>query len=127
MVYHREKLDSGIVKTTIDGIMNLELSLSSLDDLTRYINNNRLFEAVIHTKNAGINVSYDEATPLITKAQEIFNSLEAGAVAFVADTDMMFGLCRQLQLQLESEKMQLAVFRKEESAMQWLQEIKDSV
>ena len=127
MVYHREKLDSGIVKTTIDGIMNLELSLSSLDDLTRYINNNRLFEAVIHTKNAGINVSYDEAIPLITKAQQIFNNLEVGAVAFVAATDMVFGLCRQLQLQLESEKMQLSVFRQEEIAMQWLREIKDSV
>ena len=127
MVFEREQIDSGIVKTTIDGVMDLDMSLSSLNDLRNFVHENRLFEAVIHTENASIDVSYNEVGPLITKALEIFNNLDAGAIAFVTDDDTIFGLCRQLQMQLENDKVQVTVFRREQTAMNWLQEIKDSV
>lgn len=100
--------------------MDLENSLSSLNDLSRYVTNNRLFEIVIHTENAGVNVAYDDIAPLIAKANEIFSGLDAGAIAFVAANDMLFAQCRQLQLQLESEKVPVCVFREEQPAIEWI-------
>lgn len=127
MVYQRELLESGIVKTTIDGVMDVEKSLSSLDDLSKYVQNNRLFEVAIHTDNASIDVSYEDVAPIVEKALEIFNNLKVGAIAFVSNNDVMFGLCRQLQLQLVNDKVQITVFRNEETAIRWLTEIKSSV
>lgn len=103
--------------------MDLKQSLDSLCDLKKFVKDRKLYEIVIHDRNASIDVSYEDSTQLVKEALILFNSLDAGGIAFVADNDLLFALCRQLQMQISNEKVLINVFRYESTAMQWLTEI----
>jgi hypothetical protein len=57
--------------------------------------------------------------------KSLFKGFKKAAIAFVTDHDPVFGLCRQLQMRIENEYIQLCIFRNEETAMHWLHEIKE--
>lgn len=125
MPYSREQLPTGIVKTQIKGVMGHKQSLDSLNDLYSYVNDKKLYELVVHEQGSAVDVGYEEAAVIVSRAKELFSSLDAGAIAFVSDDDLIFGLCRQLQMQINN-KVQIAVFRNESTAVQWLAELKQA-
>ena len=47
-----------------------------------------------------------------------------GALAFVSDEDFVFGLCRQLQIRVDNDFIQMCVFRTEDTARTWLNEMR---
>ena len=123
MSYSRSILDSGIISTIVHGQMDLQMSLASLTELSNMTKDNKLYELVVHERGSSINVGFNEAGQLVALAQKIFSGLDEGAIAFVADDDMIFALCRQLQMQVSNEKVQLTVFRNKSTALQWLEEL----
>lgn len=126
MSYTRSILDSGIIRTMVHGRMDLQRSLASLTELSSMTKDRKLYEVVIHEPGSSLDVGFNEASRLVALAQKIFSGLEEGAIAFVADDDMIFALCRQLQMQISNEKVQLTVFRNESTALQWLRELMNS-
>jgi hypothetical protein len=53
-----------------------------------------------------------------------FETSERGALAVVAKNDMVFALTRMLSTTIENERIAISVFRSEELARKWIQEIR---
>ena len=126
MKFKREKLDTGIVQTEVFGAMDLKQSLASLDDLSTYVENNELYELVIHRDDASISVNFPDSKSIVDRAELLFNNLKQGAIAFVVTNDLDFGLCRQMQSLIGNERVPIKVFRNEAEATQWLVEYKNT-
>jgi len=47
-------------------------------------------------------------------------------MAFVSNRNYVFGILRQREMRVENEFVQLCVFRSEETALKWLNEMKSS-
>jgi hypothetical protein len=123
MAYTRKRLPNGIVETTVSGEIGVSESKASVKDLASFVIDGTLYECVIHSDDANIEVSYDQGSSVVSEASALFNSLRSGAIAFVAESPLVFGLCRQLQMRLDNNLVHLAVFKKRETALLWLEEM----
>ena len=83
-----------------------------------------IFELVINCKDVELVFSRAEEKLIVEKIQETFSHFESGGLAIVAKTDLVFGLSRVLQSSIEKERIAVAVFRSEELARRWIEEVR---
>ena len=96
-------------------------ALNELVDLTR--GSSEIYEIVIHEDDLSIDVSETQITSIRDKVKSTFINYKKGALAFVANTDFIFGLCRQLEIMMDNANIAVSVFRSEELARQWIKEM----
>ena len=101
-----------------------EDAIDALDELNALTEgSSEIYEIVIHEDDLIIDVKKDQIKSLRGKVQSTFKKYQKGALAFVANTDLVFGLCRQLQIMMENDSIAVSVFRSEELARSWIKEI----
>lgn len=124
---HDRHVDShGVVITRLTGVVTLNESIEIQNELGNYVRDEEIYELVIHPDNSKIVQNTNESIISSDNVQKVLKKFKKGAIAFVADNDYIYGICRQLQMRVDNEHIQLCVFRTEETALKWLYEIKSS-
>ena len=124
MAYSRCVDNDGILITRVSGNFTLDDAIELQDELHNYINNDEIYELFVHTEDLKMNWNSNEARISADTFEKNLKKLKKAAIAFVSNSNLVFGLCRQLQMRLENELIQMCVFRNEETAHQWLLELK---
>ena len=116
----------GVLITTLSGVVTLKEMIEIEDELRSYVRGEDIYELVLHSDDVEIALDRNESITSADHFKSILNELRKGAIAFVSDRDFIFGLCRQLQMRVENEFIQMCVFPSEETARKWLLEIQSS-
>ena len=118
---HTRTLDSnGVLITRLTGAVTLDDLIVLQNDMPTYAKDEEYYEMVVHEENMQILQDTNESMVSANNMKRIFKGFKKAAIAFVTDHDLVFGLCRQLQMRIENEYIQLCVFRNEKTALQWL-------
>ena len=123
MGYERRVVD-GVVQTIVEGCMTVDGCVNSIRELDGFIADNRLYEMVIYRPGVTADLEFNHQTRIMREAIEMLSPLDHCAVAFVADLDFVYGMCRQLQLQIENDRILMSVFRTEATAWAWINEMR---
>ena len=122
----RRKRASGIVETRVSGVVSLEIALDEMAQLEHWVEDGRWFELVLHDERALIDIDYASGDEFATRGRAFLDSLHAGAIALVAEEDVAYGRCRQMQLRADSSRIEIEVFRDDAIARAWLDEKQQS-
>ena len=123
---HTRNLDShGVLITRLTGTVTLDDLIALQNDMPGYAKDEEYYEMVVHEENMELSQDTNESMVSANNMKRVFKGFKKAAIAFVTDHDLVFGLCRQLQMRIENEYIQLCVFRNEKTAIQWLHEIKE--
>lgn len=124
---HSRHVDSnGILITKLTGVVTLNESIKIQNEMENYVRDEEIYELVIHPGNSKILQNSNESIVSSDNVQKNLEKFKKGAIAFVSKNDYIYAICRQLQMRVENERIQLCVFRTEETALKWLYEIKAS-
>ena len=125
MAISRKKEEDGLIVTLFSGTHTYNDAVQALDDLL-LINRDEheIFELVINSRDIELVFSRSEEKLIAEKIEETFSHFESGGLAIVAKTDLVFGLSRVLQSSIENERIAVAVFRSEELARRWIEEVR---
>jgi hypothetical protein len=124
MPHSREVDEDGILITTLSGTIPIKELVELQNELPSYACNDEIYELVLHPHDRETSQSSDEAIVLADNVRRVMKKFKKGAIAFVASRDYVFATLRQLQMRVENEYIQMAVFRTEETARKWLLEMK---
>lgn len=126
MPYSRHFDADGILITKVSGNYTLEDALELQNTLHSYIIDGEIYEMFVHADDLEMHWNSTEALASAATFGETLKNLRKAAIAFVSGDNLVFGLCRQLQVQVENEFIQMCVFRREDTAHRWLLELKSS-
>lgn len=126
MPYSRKLDDQGILITTFSGDVRVNESIELQNELVNYSHNGEIYELVLHPDGVNIEQNIKDSEASAENARSAMKKLKRGAIAFVSNSDYAFGILRQLQMRVENDFIQMAVFRNEETARKWLLEMKNS-
>jgi hypothetical protein len=124
MAHSRYVDTDGNLVTTIFGNVTPDEIKGLEDELTGYICNGEVYELVIHKEGVRINLNSKDTTASADNVRKVMREIKKAAIAFVSDENFIFGLCRQLQIRSENDFIQICVFRTEETARKWLNEMR---
>lgn len=120
----RRKKSAGIVETHVSGIVGPETAMRSLEELEQMIGRGELYELVLHDDGGLIDIDYASGDAIAARARTFLDSLVGGAIAMVAPSDASYGRCRQFQTRLDSQRIDVEVFRRGDEAIAWLDEMR---
>ena len=124
MKISRYREPSGLILTHFGKRHTYDDAIGALTEITEMTEgSSEIYEIIIHDDDFSIDVSEDSLKSLPGKVQSTFGTYARGALAFVANIDLVFGLCRQLEMLMENAAIQVAVFRSEALARSWIAEI----
>jgi len=126
MKKYRELEKDGLIVTHFGGIHTFNHAEEALDELLELkAESESIYEIVINDDDLQLDFNKQEQQALIGKVESIYNEFNQGALAVVANNDFVFGLSRMLELSIQNERIAISVFRSEELARKWIQEIRD--
>lgn len=117
---------NGILTTTVQKAVTLKEINELIGGMHNYIQDDALFEIVIHADDIQLNMNRSESEQSADALRNALKSIQRGAIAFVSSKDFVYGICRQLQMRVENDFFQISVFRTEATARAWLMEMKAS-
>ena len=125
MTKQRKIEKDGIIVTHFGGLHTYGDAEEALDELLE-INKGKkqIYEIVINDDDIKLDFALPEEQLLIDKVKSTFEKFERGALAVVASHDLVFGMSRMLEISIENEQIAVAVFRSEDLARKWLQEVR---
>jgi len=123
----RRRRASGIVETRVSGVVSVAVVLDSIAQLQFMVEEGRWYELVLHDARALLDIDYASGEEVATRGRAFLDSLRDGAVAFVAEEDAAYGRCRQLQMRVDSSRIEVEVFRDSTSARAWLDDKQQSL
>jgi hypothetical protein len=124
---HSRFIDAdGILITTLSGLVTMKELIELEWGLPSYIRDESFYELILHSDDVKVVIDRDESTTSSNTLKIVIEGLKKGAIAFVSDRDYIFALCRQLEMRVDNERIQVRVFRTEETARKWLHEIRSS-
>ena len=118
--------EDGNLVTVISGQVTLDEVIQLQDELVNYMQDGEIYELVIHQTEVNMNLSSEDADASAENIQKVMRSVKKGALAFVSNENFVFGLCRQLQIRAENDFVQMCVFRTEDTARTWLNEMRST-
>ncbi len=125
MKKHRYVEKNGLIVTRFGEEHTYNDAVEALDEILKInLGKNEIYEIVINDDDIKLKISRDESDLLHRKVTSTFEKFEYGALAIVAGHDLVFGMSRMLEMSIANEKIAVAVFRSEDLARQWIQEIK---
>ena len=118
---HSRFIDAnGILITTLSGAITLNELIELEDELRSYKSDESIYELVLHSEDIKVALGSNESISSARTLQSVVKGIRKGAIAFVSDKEYIFGLCRQLEMRVDNELIQIRVFRTEENARKWL-------
>jgi hypothetical protein len=120
MAYIRSLEENGLFVSRHSGEVFIYDFMLILLDLNDKFKSEYLKEIIIFPNGCDLDISFLNARAFVFEMERLLYSLPPGYLAFVAQSDIAFGTCRQLQIQLESEIVRLRVFRTEFEARKWI-------
>jgi len=123
MPHSRSVDNSGVVITTLSGMVTLKEFVEIQIELRSYIHEGEVYELVLHSDDFRTALDGDETLTSAESLQNLLKGVRRAAIAFVSRQAFAYGLCRQLQMRAQSEFVQICVFRTEETARAWLREM----
>jgi len=125
MATHRIKEEDGLIVTRFSGKHTFRDASLALDELlVLNTGESEIFELVINSEDIEIAFTRVEEKLIAEKTEDAFSQFESGGLAIVAKTDLVFGLSRVLQSSIDNERIAIAVFRSEELARKWIEEVR---
>jgi len=126
MPYSRYVDADGVLITKLSGVVTLKELIELQNQLLSYARDEEIYELVIHSDDVDMVQNPDESVISADNVKRVLKGVRKAAIAFVSNRDYVFGLLRQLEMRVENEFIQLCVFRTEETALKWLNEMKSS-
>ena len=124
MPHSRHVESNGVLVTKFTGLVTLKELIEIQNELENYAHEGEIYELVLHPDDSRLLQNIEESLFSAENVQKILSKFKKGAIAFVAKSDFIYAICRQLQMRVANEYIQLNVFRTEETALKWLVEIK---
>ena len=125
MAITRKIEDENLVVTVLSGRVSHHDLLKSFDELPQITHNlSELYELVINADDLHLESSNEMTKKIINKAAYVFNKYERATISIVSPKDLSFGIAMQFRANIISEKIDITVFRTEESARKWLDEMR---
>ena len=124
MPYSRYVDADGVLITKLSGVVTLKELIELQNELLSYARDDEIYELVIHPDDVDMVQNPDESNISADNVKRVLKGIRKAAIAFVSNRDFVFGLLRQLEMRVENEFIQLCVFRTEETALKWLNEMK---
>lgn len=125
MKISREMESAGLVVTHFGGKHTYDDAIDALNEIQELHREKKdIYEIVIHSDDMKTHLSSEEISRLRENVIKTFSDFDKGAIAFVCNQDLIFGLCRQLEIMMDNEKIAISVFRSEDLARKWIDEIK---
>ena len=122
---HSRYVDAdGVLITKLSGVVTLEELNEIQNELHSYVRDEELYELVIHRDDVKMVQSIVESTISADNVKRVLKMVRKATIAFVANQDFVFGLLRQLEMRVADEFIRMSVFRTEESALKWLNEMR---
>jgi hypothetical protein len=87
--------------------------------------NESIYEVVINEEDISLHFTKEEEQLLIKKVESVYSSFLNGALAVVANNDFVFGMSRLLEFSIQNERIAISIFRSEELARRWIDEIRE--
>lgn len=116
----RELSREGYVVTRVQGRVRVDDFIQAVKDLSAYVQDGRLFELVVHLPSVELLGDFRDIQRFVHHAGAMLSRLEAGAIAFVAPTKLVYGSCRQMRALMVRENVPIEVFVDEAEAREWL-------
>ena len=107
------------METRVSGIVSPDDAVLAIAEARGQVEDDSWYELVQHDEHALIDVDYASGDRVVTHVREFLDTLREGAIAIVAEHDVSYGRCRQIQLRLET-RIEVEVFRKGDEARAWL-------
>lgn len=114
----------GLIVTHFGGLHTYADAKEALDELLR-INKGKkeIYEIVINEDDIELQFSTTEEQLISQKVNSTFEKFERGALAVVAGSDYVFGMTRMVDNDTEENHIAVSVFRTEDSARKWIQNL----
>lgn len=110
------------METRVSGVVSPEEALVAIAEAHDQVQDRAWYELVQHDEHALLDIDYVSGVEVVAQARVFLDSLREGAIAIVAEPDLSYGRCRQIQMRLESSAIAFEVFRKADEARVWLDE-----
>ena len=125
MKLKRQLEKDGLIVTRFGGVQTYNDVFEALKELSE-LNKGResVYEIVINDDDININISREEEQLLISNVEHTYAKFDIGALAIVANSDFVFALSRLLEMSIQNERIVISVFRSEELARKWIQDIR---
>jgi hypothetical protein len=125
MKKQRQIEKDGLIVTHFGGLHSYKDAEEALNEL-REINKGKkqIYEIVINDDDIKLDFNRAEEQNVNEKVKSTFEKFERGALAVVARHDFVFGLSRMLEINIGNEQIAVAVFRSEDLARKWIQEMR---
>ena len=120
--FRRRMRPDGVVETVIKKPLTPKETTDCVHNLREYTIDNKLYEIVSCEQECIFDASSRHSYETVEAALIILGAMDAAYVAFVAENDVTFGMCRQLAMRIDAPSVKLNVFRDAESAEAWLKE-----
>ena len=98
MPYNRTMGSDGILVTTVSGSAGSRMNSEMVSDLPNHFPGDRIYELVVIDAGTEVKLEFNASFDSITEVRRILGRYRHGAIAFVSEQDVIFGLCRQLQM-----------------------------
>ncbi|MBU0985826.1 MAG: hypothetical protein KKH68_01125 [Proteobacteria bacterium] len=125
MKKQRQIEKDGLIVTHFGGLHTYEDAAEALNELLE-INKGKkqIYEIVINDDDIKLDFTRVEEQLIFGKVKSTFENFDHGALAVVANHDIVFGLSRMLAITIENEQIAVSVFRSEDLARKWIQEMR---
>ena len=109
--------NDGLIVTHFGGLHTYDDAEEALNELLE-INKvkKQIYEIVINDDDIKLDFTSAEEQLIFDKVKSTFGKFESGALAVVANYDLVFGLSRMLATDIENEQIIVSVFRSEDLA-----------
>lgn len=125
MITHRHMEGSGLIITHFGGKHTYDDAMNALEELQEMLGEkDEVYEIILHSDDLKTTLSKEQEAVLREQLRHAYRNYNRGAIAFVSNKDWMYGACRQFEIMMENEKIAISVFRSEELARKWIDEIK---
>ncbi|MDY6989483.1 MAG: hypothetical protein SWQ30_15665 [Thermodesulfobacteriota bacterium] len=126
MKKQRQSEKDGLIVTYFCGLHTYEDAVEALNELLEMNRGaKQIYEIVINEADMKLNFTRAEEQLITDKAKATFENFERGALAVVANHDVIFGLSRMLATTIENDQIAVSVFRTEGLAREWIQEMRE--
>lgn len=115
----------GLIVTHFGGLHTYDDAEEALNELLE-INKGKkqIFEIVVNDNDIQLDFTKTEEQLIFDKVKSTFGKFERGALAVVASHDLVFGMSRMLEINIENEQIAVSVFRTEDLARKWIKEMR---
>jgi hypothetical protein len=117
--------DKNLIVTVQNDRVSHHAIMQAFDELPKITPNlSEMYELVIITDNIKSDLTNERNQKVIDKAARVYKNFKSATISIVCPTGFSFRFAKQFVDSIVNEKVDVSVFRTEESARKWIDEIR---